>query len=445
MEAKEGLTKKLARFIAETPGTDIPEEILEHTKVAFMDWLGVTIAGHSDPLVKKLINYSDLLGGNEQATIIGHGCKKSISHAALINGAASHVLDYDDTLASFLGHPSVTLFPSLLALSEFKEKKGSKLLEAYVFGLKAGTVVAGCAGLEHYMAGWHATSTLGYIASAAACARLLGLNVEETTYALGIAATQSSGLKRVFGSMCKAFHAGRSSESGLMAAMLASDGFTSAEDILEGQHGFFNVLKGEVNDFVVDSIGKTWEVDNLAQKYHASCHATHSPLEAAVEAIENNNISLDNIKEILVYSSQLALDAAGKTEPKTGLEGKFSIAYCIANAILGRNTGMQAFTDEKVNSPEIRELLQKTKVILGDDMLGLESRVEITVKSGESFSAFSDILQKIPPFDIKKEKIKEKFFDLCGSLLGETKAQSLIKDILVMDKVENMKKMIEVF
>jgi 2-methylcitrate dehydratase PrpD len=353
-----GFTAKLASFIVNTKEQDIPEWAYEHAKVAFMDWLAVTFSGKDDQLVKILIDYADMVGGKKQATIIGYNMKKDVSSATLINGAASHALDYDDTLVSFLGHPSVTIFPSLLALSEWRGKSGKDFLTAYIIGLQVGGTIGACASLDHYMAGWHATSTLGHIASAAACSRLLGLSEKQTTYALGIGATQSSGLKRVFGTMCKPFHAGRSSQAGLLAALLAEKDFTSAEDIFEGPQGFFEALKGKVNEDIVSMLGFGWDIQNLNQKYHASCHATHSPLEAALSIIKKENIELDAIKSITVHSSTLALSAAGKTEPASGLEGKFCIPYCVANALLREETGMQAFTDEKVNDPAVRALMK---------------------------------------------------------------------------------------
>ncbi|MFP4446450.1 MAG: MmgE/PrpD family protein, partial [Desulfosudaceae bacterium] len=184
------VTEKIAAFIADTGPADIPEEMYQHAQVAFMDWVAVTLGGRADPLVDKLIGYTDRLGGSPQATIFGRGgLKKSLADAALINGAASHALDYDDTLVSFLGHPSVTLFPALVALSEWREASGRDLLDAYLIGLQAGSVVGACASLDHYMAGWHATATLGHIAAAAGCARLLGLSKKQAQYALGIGAT----------------------------------------------------------------------------------------------------------------------------------------------------------------------------------------------------------------------------------------------------------------
>ncbi|MCP4682567.1 MAG: MmgE/PrpD family protein, partial [Desulfobacterales bacterium] len=166
-DTTKGVTRRLAEFIVNTEKSDIPEVIFDHAKVAFMDWLGVTLAGKDDPLVLKLLQHADLMGGNEHASILGHGKRTSVEQAALINGSASHALDYDDTLAIFLGHPSVAIFPGLLCLSEFKKRNGADFLSAYLVGFKAGAVVSACTGGEHYMAGFHATATMGALAATA--------------------------------------------------------------------------------------------------------------------------------------------------------------------------------------------------------------------------------------------------------------------------------------
>lgn len=437
------LTRRIAQFITETDRSDIPAHVYDHAKVCFLDWLGVTMAGKDEPLVIKLIDYTGLMGGNKQASVLGHGLKRSVEHAALINGAASHALDYDDSLLLFLGHPSVTLFPSVLALSEWKGKSGADFLTAYIIGLKVGSCIGGCAGMGHYMAGWHGTSTLGHLASASASARLLGLDTEQTVYTLGIAGTQASGLKRVFGTMCKPFHAGKSSMAGLMSALLAGDGFTSAEDILEGQHGFFQVLQGQMNKDVLETLGKTWEIDGIAQKYHASCHATHSPIEAVLDIANKEGLKPDDIKSITIRCSELAIDAAGKPAPSTGLEGKFSISYCVANALMRGNTGMQAFTDEKVNDPAIKEFCKKISVVQDKEFSELQARVEVEANSGQVFSGLSDVMKDVPPYDAKKVKIKAKFMDLCSPIVGEKKANELMELILSLGSLDDMRKLTE--
>lgn len=442
-EKTSPFTRTIASFVTATDAATIPQGAYEHAKVAFMDWLAVTMAGKDDPLVEKLIRYADLMGGNDQATILGHGIKKTVSQAALINGSASHALDYDDTLRTFLGHPSVTLFPGLLALAEWQEKSGAELLAAYLIGLKVGATVGAAAGLEHYKAGWHATSTIGYLASAGGCARLLGLNEQQTVHCLGIAGTQASGLKRVFGSMCKPFHAGRCSQGGIMAALLAREGFTSAEDILEGADGFFHVLRGSGNEKVLAGLGKAWEAENLAQKYHASCHATHSPIEAALEIVQREGIKPDRIKSLEVRSSQVSLGVAGKLVPNAGLEGKFSIPYCVSNAILRGTTGMQAFTDEKVNDPVVREFMSRITVSPDETMEALESKVTVHTDDGKAYTSFSDILEQIPDLETKKVKIRDKYSDLCGPVLGHAKTEELAQTILALEDLANVRDLTE--
>ncbi len=434
-----GLTKRIAEFVSATGDAQIPESVYEHAKVALLDWYAVTIAGKDDPLVRKLTHLADQEGGNEQATLLGQGVKKTASQATLINGAASHALDYDDSLAFFLGHPSVTLFPSILALCEWRGKKGRELLTAYIIGLRAGTALGSFAGLGHYMKGWHGTSTMGHLASASACARLLGLDGGLTTHALGIAATQASGLKRVFGTMCKPFHAGKCSQAGLNSALLAAEGFTSAEDVLEGQQGFFDVLGGDKNEEVLATLGQTWDIEGLAQKYHASCHATHSPIEATRKIVEEQGLTVDQIRSITVKSSEMGLSAAHQVGATTGLEGKFSIPYCVANALLRDNTGMQAFVDEKVNDPEIQAFMKKISLVKDADKVALEADVELETTTGEVHSASSDILQEVPDLEEKKEKLRIKFEDLCRPVLGDRRTGEVRDAILSLDELEDIR------
>ncbi len=441
----EGITKRLARFIVETDGSTIPDEMFEHAKYAFMDYLTVILEGAEEPLAKKLITFAETMGGAEQATILGSQCsKKSVSQAALINGAAAHALDYDDTLMSFFGHPSVTIFPSLMALSEWQEKSGLEFLTAYLVGLQVGAVVGTCAGYDHYMKGLHATSTIGHFASAAACSKLLGLDLEQTTNALGIAGTRSAGLKQVFGTMCKPYHAGLASEAGLVATLLAKDGFDSASDIIEGRQGFLHCLSGgEVNEEKLAGLGTEWDVVNLAQKYHASCHATHSPIEASLKLVQDEKIDLHDIETITLGVSDLALDVAAIENPTTALEGKFSISYCVANALIRGITDQSAFTDEKVNAPEIRALMDKISLLHDKKMDMVESITKIKTKDGRTQEQCYDIMKQIPPLEQKAEKLTSKLFGICVPIFGQDRTEGLHREIVSLDKIENIKQFVE--
>lgn len=446
--SKENLTeptRAIARFVVETDERDIPEQAFEHARVAFMDWFAVTIAGKDEPLVDKLIRYGEVLGGNRQASILGRSMKTNVIQAALVNGSASHALDYDDTMVAWLGHPSVALFPGLLAFGEWQEKNGRDFLAAYLIGLQAGVCVASCAGMEHYLVGWHSTATIGRLAAAAACARLMGLDELQTLYAIGIAGTHASGLKRVLGTMCKPLHAGSAAQGGLMAAMLAQDGFTSATDILEGPHGFFVALKGQSNPDAIESMREVWAVEQLAQKYHAACHFAHSPIEAVLRITKEKQISPDEIESIRIYVSQVAQDLAGKPEPATGLEGKFSIRYSVANALVRGETGMSAYTDEKVHDPQVRSLMGKVTIFVEETLPGpgTAARAEVKTRSGQVHELLIDVMEEIPELEVKREKVRSKFTDLCQPVFGQVGTESLARIILGLDRDINMKRFME--
>jgi 2-methylcitrate dehydratase PrpD len=228
-----------------------------------------------------------------------------------------------------------------------------------------------------------------------------------------------------------------------MSALLAQEGFTSAEDALEGPQGFFQVLGGNGNEEPVERLGKAWDVGDLSQKYHASCHATHSPLEATLSIVEKEKVALDQIAAIRVQSSELALSAASKTEASTGLEGKFSIPYCVANAVVTGQTGMQAFTDEKVRDPGVNALMKKITVAVDPEMKTLESRVEMETKGGEVHSAFVDVLKEVPPLEMKRERVRAKYVDLCGPVIGEERTGALADEIFGMERLANVRRFAE--
>lgn len=435
----EKLTDIIADFIIDTKASDIPLDIYSHAKVAFLDWLGVTLAGKDESLVKKLLNYSDLMGGHEQATVLWHGIKKNMAHAALINGAASHALDYDDMLMAIPGHPAVMTFPALLAISEYKECSGLEFLTAFLIGFKIGAVIGGCTGLNHYLKGWHATSTIGHFTAAAVCCRILKLNKIQTLNALGIAGTQASGLKCSFGTMCKPFHPGKAAEAGLASTLLASDGFTGANNVLEAPNGFFQALTGKINQEKIDTLGKTWEIEDLSQKYHASCGGTHSSIEASRSILKDNNIIPTDIESIKIFSSEGGISAAGKPDPQTGLEGKFSIRYCAANALLNSDTGIQAFTDSRVNNPKVRKLMQKITVSADKDLCLLATRIELITNDGQTYTKIFDIEKDMPNLEGRKNKVKLKFTDLCEPALGSSKTNLIIEDVFALEKIKNIK------
>jgi len=429
-EAKPQITRELAHFIVTFDEADIPEEVYDHAKLALLDWMGVTVAGSSEPLALKLIEHSEFLGGNEQSSVLGHRMKMSVTQAALINGSSSHAHDFDDSHSVFRGHPSASIFASLFALAELENSNGKDFLTAYVIGLHTALAIAESNGKEIYAKGLHNTSILGIIGSAAAAARLLGLDEEQTLNALGIATTQAFGLKASFGTMSKPFHAGHAAEGAVTAVLLARDGFTGAHNILEGPNGLFEAMGGAVNEQGLENLGKVWGIKQLAVKYHASCHWTHSPIEAALQLQKENSLRHQDIEAIRILVSEIALKTANIQQPETGLQGKFSIPYTAANALVTGSTGIPAFTDDSVKNPEIRALISKTAVRAIKDNIDFAADVTIKTKDGQIYMTEVDVMKK--------------FNEIVIPILGEEKASKFTEAILSLEEKDDINELLDI-
>ena len=423
------VTKQLAEFIVSTEFDDLPPEVIAEAKLCFFDWLAVTFAGANDPDVNSLSEVVDLVGGKEQATVLGRNMKTSVLNAALLNGMFSHVLDFDDTSVEFLGHASVTLFPCLLALSEWKGKSGRELISAYVVGFEIGCRVAMGATVNHYLAGWHGTSTIGHFSSVSGCARLLNLTGEQVVHALGAAGTQAAGIKAVFGTSCKPFHAGKAAFNGLLSALLAERGFTSVDNILEGEKCFWDIYSKDWKaEGALEELGKKWNILNNNYKFHASCFGTHAPIEAALALQKKHGVNAGDIDKIDINVNPATLEIAGKMKPTKALEGKFSIVYSVANALLRGDTGMAAFTDEKVNDPEVIQLRDRVNLIPDTEVQAFESDMTIHAGGKKHQKRFNILEHKIDA-DEKRELIVQKFRSLAAFTLNSERVEELVERI----------------
>ena len=408
------VTKKLAGFIEATDFGDLPPEVIREAKLSFLDWLSVTLGAVNDPAGQCMLDVVRMMGGEPQGTVLGRNFKTSLLNAALLNGMTSHILDFDDTSMEFGGHPSVTLFPGLLAISEWKEKNGRDFLTAYVLGFETGCRVNMGATRTHYLSGWHATSTIGHFAAAAGAGKLLGLTTEQLAYALGTAGTQASGLKIVFGSHAKPFHAGKASFGGTLSALLAEKGFTCVDNMLEAPKGFWDLFASAPQpEKALEGLGKTWHIMKNNHKFHASCHGTHAPIETALFMLREFGLDPRKIDEVHVRVNPSMLEVAGKERPMKALEGKFSIPYAVANALLRGDTGLAAFTDEKVNEPEVVALRNKIHASADDRLSVFEAEMRLRVK-GKEYRHQCDLLESPPSAGDLRQRIHSKFRSLAA-------------------------------
>ncbi|WP_189490010.1 MmgE/PrpD family protein [Limoniibacter endophyticus] len=325
---------------------------------AIVDYLACAIAGAAD---RSTLVVRDALGSAPgDAILIGSAEKRDAFSAALINGHAGHVLDYDDVHASVRGHPTAVIIPALLASGI--AARADDFIAAYVVGLEVMARIGLALGTRHYENGFHATATLGPIGAAAAIARLQGLSVEKTAVALGLAATQSAGLRLQFGYDAKPLHVGLAARSGLSAARLAAVGFTGADDFLEGPIGFFEAFAfgAEQPLRVVENFGAPWQITapGLTLKAFPCCTASHPVAVAALELRAKGLAAEDIDQAIITFPPGGDAALVAGPAPQNGIDARFSAEYVFAAALIDGKLGIDHF-DERPTRADIRALAMR--------------------------------------------------------------------------------------
>lgn len=422
-----GLTAELAaRAVAIRPDA-LPGDVVELAQQCLLDWLGVTLAGAAEPAAATL--RSQLVadhGADHGVTVVGTGDLLPPLPAALVNGTASHALDYDDVNAAMIGHPSVAILGALLAVAEAQRSSGAEVVAAFVAGYETACRVGRAMGTGHYERGFHATGTVGTLGAAAACARLLDLDAEATATALGLAATQAAGLKAMFGTMAKPLHAGKACTNGLLAARLAGAGFTADPTAIETAQGFADTLGDRID---VDAARRDprdgWYLRRNLFKYHASCAETHSTIEGLRRLRAQEPFTADDVERVTVHASRLQLGMCAIGAPTTGLEIKFSLPHLAAMALVGADTGaIASFTDSATSDPAV--VAVRDRVVLAEDGPAAGGTpVDVDLCDGRRRSVTVDVGAPTRDVPAQWPRLTEKFRGLAGPVLGETGAEDL--------------------
>lgn len=381
-QAGEGATGVLARYVVGSRFEDIPSPIRHEASRALLNWLGCAIGSARHETVEAALRAVEPFSGPPQAAVLGRAERLDILHAALINGISSHVLDFDDTHSRAI-HPSAPVFPALLAFSEWRAVSGADFLHAFILGVEAEERVGLSVFPEHYAIGWHITGTAGVFGAAAAAGKLLGLDEQKMGWALGLAATQSSGLREMFGSMCKSLHPGRAAQSGLGAALLAAQGFTSSLRAIEAPRGFAHVLSPRFDSKVItEGLGERYELANNMYKPFACGLVIHAIIDGCITLATENDLAADAIERVELTVGSLVTELTGRREPRSGLEGKFSVYHAAAAAIIERAAGEQQFSDACVRRPDVVSLRQRVSAVVDPKIGRTEGHVRIHLKNG---------------------------------------------------------------
>lgn len=433
------VTASLAEWLAGLKPEDITPSAYTWSKHALLDWLGVTIAGAPEELVQILTRtYADDAGG---CSLVGLGGRKAtLEMAALINGTASHTLDYDDVNRRINGHPTVPVAPVALALGEHLGASGRDVLAAIAAGTEIECLIGQMAGPAHYEAGFHNTATLGTFGATATAAKLLGLDATGIRHAFGIAASEAAGLKANFGTMTKPLHAGRAAMNGMMAARLASQGFTANPDIFDCHLGFAEaLLHGFTPGATSPNPPGYYAIEQTLFKYHAACYLTHAAMEAIGKLRAEHNLSLDDLKAMELHINPGLLTVCCIPAPHTGLEIKFSIRHCAAMALDGMNTAApETYTDENARNARYNAGREKVTLVTTDAMDRMATKVVITTNDGRTLEAFHDAGIHEADVALQARKLRQKFNTLVPPLAGNARAAEMIELVEQLDTLTDI-------
>jgi 2-methylcitrate dehydratase PrpD len=434
-----GLTLQIGEFISSLKYSDIPSEGLAAARLGIVDCIGVMLAGANEPAPLKVLELVKEIK-EAGAPLFPSGKNVSTADAALFNGTAAHVLDFDDV--ALAGHPSTVLVPAILAEGWALGSSIQDLLEAYIAGYEVWALLDDLEPGSYHERGFHPTAILGTLATAAACARLHRLNAEKSASAVALAASMASGLVANFGTMTKSFHAGRTAQSGIIATQLAKEGFTASLDVIEHRTGFMKAHSPSGNPDLTPKnylLGKHWRIPTagIHIKRYPVCYATHRSIDAMLELVENHSIDPSEIKEIHVHSGETQLLMLRNPLPQTGLEAKFSMQFAMASALIAHRVGLRELSNEFVLRDEVQSTMKLVKctsttelVSDWDQPFAPTDQVTITLNNG-SILAADPVSRPKGSWQrrMNEKEIREKFIDCTLSSLGENQGNILFDQI----------------
>jgi len=359
-------------------------DALEMMRLSLMDWAVCCIAGREEPLAVILRDKGLSEGGKAEASGIG-GDKLPAPRAAMINGAVSHALDYDDTHFAHIGHTSVGVIPAALVVAERVGASFDDFLTACLIGSEGAVRVGVQLGRDHYQVGYHQTATAGAFGACLAALRLLGADQAQAIAGIGLVSSKAAGLKAQFGTMAKPLNAGLAAEAGVEAALWAMAGMTSTE---QGLQAFGVTHHGDADAAAFDGLGGTWRMLEVSHKFHACCHGLHAMLEALSE------VSVDpaDVVSVEITTHPRWMTVCNKPAPHTGLEAKFSYAQTAAMALVGGDTSaIAAFSDMVAQRSDLVALRDVVSVVTAESLTEMQARVRITLRDGAVLDAAHDL------------------------------------------------------
>ena len=425
----------LGERVAALSWEDLPPEAIRWAKVGILDMVGVTLAGSREEAPRLLAKTLDVSAGPSR--IFGETRRVGVLDAALINGTASHALDFDDCNNTMGGHPSVPVLSALFALADELGSSGREFVVAYIAGFETETKLALAVNFHHYTKGWHPTATLGTFGAAAAAARLLGLTGEKTAVALALAASFASGIKANFGTMAKPLHVGHCARNGILAARLAKAGFTAnSKNVFEHEQGFLEVFNGP-GTYDVQRAMSAWAAPfdivkpGIGIKQYPCCGSTHPAIDAMLEITARRRIDAAEVKSINAWIHARRLRHTNRPRPASALDAKFSLQYVLARALIDQAVGLAHFENESWRDARIAALLPRIHVApYEDDKNHFAGEVRITLGDGSVETArVEEALGRTSDNPVPPDRLRRKF-ELCAQGVLRDEAIGQVADAI---------------
>lgn len=441
------LTREVASFVHRTRLADIPSEVTRLARSYVLDGLGVALAGSTEECCKIAHKHYGAWGAKREAWVIGTPIRFPAEKAAFCNGLAAHAQDYDDTQLStskdavygLLTHPTTPVLNAAWAAAEVAGAGGRELLEAYIVAVEAECRLSDAMSPGHYRMGFHSTGTVGHLGACLAAGKLLRLTEDQLVHALGLAASMAAGLRENFGTMTKPFHAGRACENGLLACLLVRRGFTSTSVILEARRGFYNAFGvggGYEPSKIRGKLGRPWFFlePGIAIKPYPSGSLSHPAQDLVLELVARHDIRPGQVEKIDVGTNSNIPNALIYPMPTTELEGKFSIPFCMAIAVVERKAGLRQFRTEKVRDPRVVEIMKRTTLYVDPEMerLGFDlarSVVKVRLKDGRVIEGRADRAHGTPPDLLSFDQLAEKFRDCARLAVTKDQAERAVEAV----------------
>ena len=412
--------------LAALPAADIPASARTTARFSLFDWMVCGRAGVGEPLAGIMRGYVSAEGGRPVASVLGGG-QVPARAAALVNGATSHALDYDDTHFGHVGHPSVGIYPAALAAGEEMGASAAAVADAFLIGAEASIRVGMVLGVVHYNRGFHQTATAGAFGATIAAGRLYGLSRDQMRVALGLCATRASGLKSQFGTMGKPYNAGIAASNGVECAALARAGFTSADDGVMGPQGFVLAHSDAPSEAGVWDAAPpgTFLFEDIKYKFHACCHGTHAMIEALAAVKRGHNLTTDRVAHIHLRTSPRWLSVCDIKTPRTGLEVKFSYNWLAGMVLAGIPTSAdRTYTDALAADPALAAFAKKIKVTGDPAVTDMQAVGEVTLADGSTLPFAHDLAARLAA-EVLEKSLRAKAEGLLGAearLLWQTVA-----------------------